>query len=67
MVFNDLNVNSQNGQLHPTLLAEEEKQFQKMWKQYFQSICIQERRNDKVHQQHLPKRFWKYLLEKGVI
>lgn len=63
VVFDDLKVNSQNGQLHQSLLADDEKLFQKLWKQYFKSICIEERRNDKVHRQHLPQRFWKYLPE----
>jgi len=67
VVFDDLKVNSQNGQLHASLLAEDEKLFQKLWKQYYKSICIQERKNDKVHRQLLPKRFWKYLPEKGVL
>jgi probable DNA metabolism protein len=67
VVFDDLKVNSQNGQLHTSLLAEDEKLFQKLWKQYFKSICIQERKNDKLHRQHLPTRFWKYLPEKGVL
>lgn len=67
VVFDDLKVNSQNGQLHASLLSEDEKVFQKLWKQYYRSICIQERKNDKVHRQLLPKRFWKYLPEKGVL
>ena len=67
VVFDDLKVNPQNGQLHSSLLAEDEKQFQQLWKQYYHSICIQERKNDKVHRQLLPKRFWKYLPEKGVL
>ncbi len=67
VVFDNLKVNSQNGQLHASLLAEDEKLFQRLWKQYYKSICIQERKNDKVHRQHLPKRFWKYLPEKGSI
>jgi probable DNA metabolism protein len=66
VVFDDLKVNSQNGQLHHSLLAGDEKQFQQLWKQYFRSICIQERKNDKLHRQLLPKRFWNYLPEKGV-
>jgi len=66
VVFDDLKVNSQNGQLHSSLLADDEKLFQQLWKQYYHSICIQERKNDKVHRQLLPKRFWKYLPEKGV-
>lgn len=67
VVFDDLKVNSQNGQLHTSLLADDEKLFQKLWKQYFKSICIEERRNVKVHRQHLPQRFWKYLPEKGIL
>ena len=67
VVFDDLKVNSQNGQLHTSLQAEDEKLFQRLWKQYFKSICIQERKNDKVHRQFLPKRFWKYLPEKGIL
>lgn len=67
IVFDDLKVNSQNGQLHASLLADDEKLFQRLWKQYFKSICIEERRNDKVHWQFLPRRFWKYLPEKGIL
>jgi probable DNA metabolism protein len=66
VVFSDLKVNPQNGQLHGSLLADDEKLFQQLWKQYFKSICILERKNDKVHRQHLPRRFWKYLPEKGI-
>lgn len=67
VVFDELKVNTQNGQLHASLLADDEKLFQKLWKQYFKSICIQERKNPKVHRQHLPRRFWKFLPEKGVL
>ena len=67
VVFDDLKVNAQNGQLHASLLAEDERLFQQLWQQYYKSICIQERKNDKVHRQLLPKRFWKYLPEKGII
>lgn len=67
VVFDDLKVNVQNGQLHASLLAADEKHFQQLWKQYFKSICIQERKNDKVHRQFLPRRFWKYLPEKGIL
>jgi len=67
VVFNDLKVNTQNGQLHSSLLSEDEKHFQQLWKQYYHSICIQERKNDKLHRQLLPQRFWKYLPEKGVL
>ena len=45
-------------------LSEEEKGFQKMWKTYFDSTCIKERRNMRLHLQHLPRRYWHYLPEK---
>ena len=67
VVFDDLKVNTQNGQLHSSLLSEDEKHFQQLWKQYYHSICIQERKNEKVHRQLLPQRFWKYLPEKGIL
>jgi len=41
-----------------------EKSYQSMWKQYFKSVNIKERNNEKLHQQHVPKRYWKYLIEK---
>lgn len=65
IVFDELNVNPQNGRLHASLLDDDEKLFQQLWRQYFHSICIQERKNDKVHRQFLPRRFWKYLPEKS--
>uniref|UniRef100_UPI0026F323E6 TIGR03915 family putative DNA repair protein n=1 Tax=Flavobacterium alvei TaxID=2080416 RepID=UPI0026F323E6 len=67
VVFDELKVNPQNGQLHSSLLADDEKLFQQLWKQYYKSICILERKNPKVHRQLLPQRFWKYLPEKGVL
>ena len=67
VTFDDLKVNSQNGQLHASILAEDEKHFQQLWKQYYHSICITERKNDKVHRQLLPRRFWKFLPEKGIL
>ena len=67
IVFDELRVNPQNGQLHQSLLADDEKLFQQLWKQYYKSICILERKNPKVHRQFLPRRFWKFLPEKGVL
>lgn len=66
IVFDELNVNQQNGQLHPSLLAADEKLYQQLWKCYFHSICIQERKNERLHRQLLPKRFWTYLPEKEI-
>lgn len=52
------------GKLSADLMAEDEKLFQQLWKTYFKSISIKERVNPKLHRQHLPVRFWKYLTEK---
>lgn len=38
--------------------------FQQLWKTYFNSTTIKERKNSKLHLRHVPKRYWKYLPEK---
>ncbi len=43
---------------------EEEKYFQHMWQRYFIKTGIASRKNPKLHIQHVPKRYWKYLTEK---
>lgn len=44
--------------------TEEEQVFQDLWKNYFKSTNIVSRKNMKLHLQHVPKRYWKYLSEK---
>lgn len=41
-----------------------ENQYRKLWHQYFKSTNIASRKNMKLHVQHVPKRYWKYLSEK---
>lgn len=41
-----------------------EMQYQKLWKNYFKSTNIKSRKNTKLHLQHVPKRYWRYLTEK---
>lgn len=43
---------------------EEENQYQKLWQRYFTKTNIVERKNMKLHIQHVPRRYWKYLTEK---
>jgi len=43
---------------------ETEKKFQDLWKNYFKSTNIASRKNPKLHLQHVPRRYWKYLIEK---
>ena len=56
--------NNQSGKVNEEILHISEKLFQELWKSYYDTINIKERKNLKVHMQFLPKRFWKFLPEK---
>jgi probable DNA metabolism protein len=43
---------------------EKEELYQRLWQQYFTSVNIAARKNTKLHIQHMPKRYWKFLPEK---
>lgn len=45
--------------------SEEEHAFQELWRNYYKSTNIASRKNMKLHLQHVPKRYWKYLSEKA--
>jgi probable DNA metabolism protein len=53
-----------SGDVDAGVLSEDEILFQRLWKQYFRSICIDQRLNLKLHRQKVPKKYWKYLTEK---
>lgn len=73
-IYYDLNqvitveIQSKNSENLPALVEidwdETEKEFQVLWKKYFQATGIQSRKNTKLHLQYMPKRYWKYLTEK---
>lgn len=44
---------------------ESEIYFQKLWRAYFNNTNIKNRANMRLHIQHVPKRYWKYLSEKS--
>lgn len=46
------------------VLDEEELLYEQLWKDYFTATNIPSRKNMKLHKQHLPVRYWKYLTEK---
>ena len=48
------------------VFAESEIEYQKLWWEYFDHTNIKERKNTKLHVQHVPKRYWKYLTEKKI-
>lgn len=47
-----------------SVLDEKEELCQQLWRQYFSSVNIPERKNMKLHIRHMPKRYWRYLTEK---
>lgn len=53
-----------NGKLDESLMAEDEKLFQDLWKGYFKAMTIKERINPRLQRQHMPTRFWQHLTEK---
>ncbi len=58
----ELDVNSPG--LENLAMDEQEMLFQKLWGVYFHSVNIKERNNPRLHLRHMPKRYWKYLIEK---
>ncbi len=58
------NENAGNGKNIEMILDEKELLYQQLWQQYFTSVNILARKNTKLHIQHMPKRYWKYLPEK---
>ena len=45
-------------------LSNEEKEFEKLWKTYYNSVNIKERKNEKSMRSYMPVRYWKHALEK---
>lgn len=43
--------------------TKDEKQFQTLWSGYFKAIAIKERTNARCQMGHMPKRFWRNMLE----
>jgi probable DNA metabolism protein len=48
----------------PGILSDKEALYAILWKDYFNSTNIPARKNTKLHVQHVPRRYWKYLTEK---
>ena len=53
-----------SGQINHGKLDDYELAFHDLWKGYLKAITIRERKNLKLQRQFMPKRFWKYLVEK---
>ncbi len=44
-------------------ISEEEQKYQELWKTFFKTIAISERKNHKCQMQYMPKKYWKDLIE----
>ncbi len=54
-----------NGNFLPEHMChEDEVSYQKLWKDYFDSVNIGARKNKKLHVRHVPSRYWRFLTEK---
>lgn len=45
-------------------LMKEDTLYQELWKQFFNAIAIKTRINPRLQKQHMPVRYWSYLIEK---
>ena len=57
-------IDTRSVQLPKNLTDDKEELAAILWKDYFKSTNIPARKNMKLHLQHVPKRYWKYLTEK---
>jgi probable DNA metabolism protein len=62
--FTSSSISPETGKIDTNIMDKDEQLFQDLWKSYFNSMCIKERINPNLHMKLLPKRFWKYLIEK---
>lgn len=53
----------ENFKLEDFTISNEEKEIEDMWKLFYKTIGIKERKNERCRQNFMPKRYWKYLIE----
>lgn len=66
IILTEKQFDSMTGSLPHTLKADDEDQdrYRELWKVYYQSINIAERKNTRLLLRNLPRRYWKYLPER---
>ena len=65
MTFDESLPHFVTGKLDESLMAEDEKLFQELWRTYFKAVCIRDRLNPRKQRKDMPVRYWKYLTEKN--
>jgi len=63
----EMKLNNQLEQKGLEILKSDEYLYQKLWQTYFTRTNIKARKNTRLHVQHVPKRYWKYLTEKLIV
>ena len=43
--------------------SKDEQEFRRLWQEYYRHIGIKERKNDRLRQSFMPKKYWQYLVE----
>lgn len=56
-------VASEEFQLSVTKISKEEQNIEALWKTFYKTIGIKERKNDKCRRNFMPKKYWKYITE----
>lgn len=49
--------------MNTTVLSKEEKEVENLWKVFYKTIGIAERRNERCRKNFMPKKYWKYMIE----
>lgn len=44
-------------------VKEQEKNYETLWRTYFEKVNVASRKNTRLFRQHMPERYWKYLSE----
>ena len=57
------NIEAESEEKTMSFLDLKEELYETLWKSYFNSVNIVERKNTKLQLRHMPKRYWKYLSE----
>lgn len=55
----------ETGKMDASIMSENEKLMQDLWRTYFKAICIKERMNPRKQLNDMPRRYWKYMTEKN--
>lgn len=55
-------INERNILIDKTTI-EKEKDYEIMWQEFYKTIGIQERKNDRCRMNFMPKKYWKYMIE----